>query len=108
MLNMLYVCHHTSLQLVGSSMLPTFQPSGDVALVDRVSVALNRLTVGDVVIAICPDNPKILVCKRVTAMAGDHVTVHRGPWRLPSTVHLQVCTVQLLPTLQCCCSIIPI
>merc|ERR1711924_475929 len=44
---------------------------GDVVLVDHVSRTLKTLERGDVVIAVCPYEPKKLVCKRLVAMEGD-------------------------------------
>merc|ERR1719426_501110 len=52
-------------------MIPTFNREGDVVLVDHVSRAFGRLERGDVVIAVCPYEPRKLVCKRLVAMEGD-------------------------------------
>lgn len=64
-----------NMQCVGPSMMPTFNPSGDVALVEHVSVEMEWIRPGDVVIARSIQNPKHVVCKRVLGLEGDIVPV---------------------------------
>ena len=52
-------------------MMPTFNPRGDVALLEHVSVAAGALAVGDVVIARSVQNPRHVICKRLLGMEGD-------------------------------------
>jgi len=56
-------------------MIPTFNPRGDIVLVDHISVATGLINVGDVVIARSVQNPRHVVCKRVLGMEGDYVEV---------------------------------
>jgi signal peptidase I len=60
---------------LGPSMLPTFNHRGDVVLMERVSVLVDGVENGDVVIARSPANPKHTVCKRVLGRQGDHIEV---------------------------------
>lgn len=39
------------MQCIGPSMMPTFNPRGDVTLVEHVSVWTNNIQIGDVVLA---------------------------------------------------------
>jgi inner membrane protease subunit 1 len=55
---------------VGPSMMPTFNPQGDIALVEHVS---KKVSVGDVVIAYSMQSPRQVVCKRVLGVEGDRV-----------------------------------
>lgn len=63
---------------VGPSMMPTFAPSGEVALVERMFMATTLrnkpIQKGDIVIAKSVQNPKQSVCKRVVGLEGDVVT----------------------------------
>jgi len=63
---------------VGPSMMPTFDPNGEVALVERMFLTTtlrNRpIQKGDVVIARSVQNAKQSVCKRVMGLEGDLVT----------------------------------
>ena len=72
-----YMCRECFCELtvcVGPSMMPTFNPSGDVALVERmVSCTIIRqrpIQKGDVVIAKSIQNPRQSVCKRVLGLEG--------------------------------------
>jgi signal peptidase I len=56
-------------------MMPTFNPRGDIALVEHISVAMDRIRAGDVVVARSVQNPRHIVCKRVLGLEGDIVTV---------------------------------
>ncbi|KAK9937713.1 hypothetical protein M0R45_014485 [Rubus argutus] len=58
----------------GSSMLPTFNFSGDVVLAERLSHRFGRVVPGDVVMVRAPDDPNMMVGKRVLGMEGDKVT----------------------------------
>ena len=56
-------------------MLPTMSLSGDVVLIRRLhSSAYQR---GDVVVAASVLNPRLMVCKRIVALPGDTITVHK-------------------------------
>ncbi|MEW5313756.1 MAG: hypothetical protein WDW38_005296 [Sanguina aurantia] len=59
-------------------MYPTFEGSGDFAVCESISHRLDRLQRGDVVSCISPEDPSMLLCKRVVAFAGDTITLHRG------------------------------
>ena len=63
------------MQCLGPSMMPTFNPKGDVALVEHLSVTFERLERGDVVISKSVQNPKQTVCKRVLGFAGETISV---------------------------------
>jgi len=62
----------------GRSMQPTLNPDSstwrDVVLFDRFSIALGRWHREDIVALKSPINPKILLVKRIVALAGDIVT----------------------------------
>ncbi|KAJ7532546.1 hypothetical protein O6H91_13G009300 [Diphasiastrum complanatum] len=62
-------------QCLGPSMLPTFNVSGDILLMELFSAKFERIKPGDVVMAHSPINPKLMVCKRVMGLEGDHVKV---------------------------------
>ena len=49
-------------------MMPTFAESGDIVLMEHLSVTTKRIQRGDVVIARSPTNPRNLVCKRVIGL----------------------------------------
>ena len=63
---------------LGPSMLPTFNRSGDVVLMERVSVMTGGVERGDVVIARSPANPRHTVCKRVLGKEGDIIAVPKA------------------------------
>ncbi|XP_053984801.1 mitochondrial inner membrane protease subunit 1 [Hylaeus anthracinus] len=56
----------------GPSMEPTLY-SNDVLITERVSVRLQKLKKGDIIISKCPSNPKQHICKRVVGLPGDKV-----------------------------------
>ena len=60
-------------------MLPTFRASGDLVVVDRISQRLlgRNYARGDVVIAWAPYDPEKMVCKRISAIAGDEVSIEQ-------------------------------
>lgn len=68
----LVVC---DLQCLGPSMLPTFNLSGDILLLEHLSSRFEKIKPGDVVMARSPANPRLVVCKRVLGLEGDSVTV---------------------------------
>jgi inner membrane protease subunit 1 len=55
-------------------MIPTLSATGDVLLVERLSTQFRKIRSGDVVMALSPENPRILVCKRVLGLEGDRVS----------------------------------
>merc|ERR1719261_602957 len=57
-------------------MLPTFNASGDIVLLERLAPRLAKLQRGDVVVARSPTNAKQTVCKRIKAVEGDEVMVN--------------------------------
>jgi hypothetical protein len=56
-------------------MLPTFNVSGDILLLEHLSSKFEKVRPGDVVMARSPVNPNLVVCKRVLGLEGDRVTV---------------------------------
>lgn len=50
---------------IGPSMLPTFNQSGDIVFLDRVSPRFRKLQVGEVVVVSSPTTPGQTVCKRI-------------------------------------------
>eukprot|EP00250_Pteridium_aquilinum_P006822 c16660_g2_i1 orf=812-1297(-) len=62
-------------QVMGPSMLPTFSATGDVLLVERLSTRFQRVKQGDIVMSLSPENPRLIVCKRILGLEGDEVTV---------------------------------
>ncbi|KAJ4429300.1 hypothetical protein ANN_26304 [Periplaneta americana] len=62
------------LQCTGPSMEPTIY-SNDVLLTEHISPRFQRIKKGDIIIAKSPCNPRMHICKRVTAMPGDEVCV---------------------------------
>lgn len=63
----------------GPSMLPTFNITGDIVAVERISPRCNLITAGDVVLLRSPENPLKTVTKRVLAFEGDTVTFLPDP-----------------------------
>jgi signal peptidase I len=59
----------------GPSMYPTFEHEGDVVLVEHLSRQRRTLTPGDVVISVCPHEPRKMICKRLVATEGQTVDV---------------------------------
>ncbi|XP_032677289.1 mitochondrial inner membrane protease subunit 1-like [Odontomachus brunneus] len=56
----------------GPSMEPTLY-ANDILFVERISVRLQRLNKGDIVISKCPYNPKENICKRIVGLPGDKI-----------------------------------
>ncbi|XP_047342236.1 mitochondrial inner membrane protease subunit 1 [Impatiens glandulifera] len=72
-----YLCSPTI--VYGPSMLPTFNLTGDVVLVDYISHRLGRVGPGDIVLVRSPENPRRMVVKRILAMGGDTITFQVDP-----------------------------
>ncbi|XP_074659823.1 mitochondrial inner membrane protease subunit 1-like isoform X3 [Tubulanus polymorphus] len=68
----------TVVQCDGPSMSPTLK-SRDLVLAERLSVGLRKIVPGDIVICKSPTKPGQQICKRVTALEGEYVTVSHGP-----------------------------
>jgi len=47
--------------------------TNDVLLLERISVRLQRLEKGDIVISKCPNNPEQNICKRIVGLPGDKI-----------------------------------
>lgn len=47
--------------------------TNDVLVMERISVRLQRLKKGDIVISKCPTNPKQNICKRIVGLPGDNI-----------------------------------
>lgn len=62
-------------QVMGPSMLPTLSATGDILLLERVSTRFKKIKSGDVVMALSPENPRLVVCKRVLGIEGDRIAV---------------------------------
>ena len=60
-------------QVVGPSMIPTLNSSGDLILYETLSVRRNKLGNGDVVILTSPKDAGTILCKRIIAMEGETV-----------------------------------
>eukprot|EP00931_Biecheleriopsis_adriatica_P069931 TRINITY_DN43734_c0_g1_i1.p1 TRINITY_DN43734_c0_g1~~TRINITY_DN43734_c0_g1_i1.p1 ORF type:complete len:182 (+),score=15.44 TRINITY_DN43734_c0_g1_i1:34-546(+) len=60
---------------VGASMVPTFNPSGDVLLFERLTQRIAGWERGEVVVATSPRDPDARVCKRIRGLQGDRVCV---------------------------------
>ena len=61
----------------GSSMLPNV-PENSVLIVDRFFYKLKNphLSIGDIVLATQPTNPKVHICKRVVQTGGNYLPSH--------------------------------
>lgn len=73
-------------QCTGPSMEPTLE-SNNILLTEHITPKMERLRIGDIVIAKSPSNPNLNICKRVKGLPGDkikqsfprkHVYVPRG------------------------------
>ncbi|KAI8070423.1 mitochondrial inner membrane peptidase complex catalytic subunit [Gongronella butleri] len=58
---------------IGPSMLPSFNMSGDIVLVDHISPRFKPLAPGDVIVCWSPAIPGRAVLKRIIGMPGDHI-----------------------------------
>jgi len=63
---------------IGPSMLPTFNVSGDVVVMEHITPYRGRLCQGDVIVARSPTDHTQTVCKRILAMEGDTILVQEG------------------------------
>ncbi|KAL6314283.1 hypothetical protein AAG906_016484 [Vitis piasezkii] len=72
-----YIC--TPTLVYGPSMLPTFNLTGDVLLVENLTVRMGKVRPGDVVLVRSPENPRKTVSKRILGMEGDRVTFMIDP-----------------------------
>eukprot|EP01091_Cochliopodium_minus_P006860 TRINITY_DN16832_c0_g1_i1.p1 TRINITY_DN16832_c0_g1~~TRINITY_DN16832_c0_g1_i1.p1 ORF type:complete len:256 (+),score=78.61 TRINITY_DN16832_c0_g1_i1:14-781(+) len=61
------------INLIGPSMLPTFNLAGDIVLVNKLPKRYDTIIRGDVVALRSPTNAKENLCKRVLAMEGDTI-----------------------------------
>ncbi|PKA61447.1 putative thylakoidal processing peptidase 2, chloroplastic [Apostasia shenzhenica] len=72
-----YVC---GINLVlGSSMLPTIDITGELVAVERISRRWGLISAGDIVTLRSPEEPMKIVAKRVLALEGDDVTYLADP-----------------------------
>ncbi|XP_020549963.1 mitochondrial inner membrane protease subunit 1 isoform X2 [Sesamum indicum] len=74
-----YICSPTL--VYGPSMLPTLNLTGDVLLVDKLSLLLGKVGPGDVVLVRSPQNPRKCITKRIVGVEGDTVTFLVDPAR---------------------------
>ncbi|PON50802.1 Peptidase S26A, signal peptidase I [Trema orientale] len=58
----------------GPSMLPTLSLTGDLVLAERISTRFGLVGPGDIVVVRSPQNPRIVVTKRLIGLEGDSVT----------------------------------
>ncbi|XP_015435109.1 PREDICTED: mitochondrial inner membrane protease subunit 1 [Dufourea novaeangliae] len=56
----------------GPSMEPTLYTK-DVLITERISIRLQKLEKGHIVVSKCPSNPKQHICKRILGLPGDKV-----------------------------------
>ncbi|XVF18416.1 hypothetical protein REPUB_Repub11eG0019600 [Reevesia pubescens] len=75
----------SSSHVLGPSMLPTLNISGDVVLVEHLSHRLGKLGSGDLIMVRSPLDPKKNLNKRIVAMEGDKVTFSLDPTRSHSS-----------------------
>ncbi|XP_031387805.1 mitochondrial inner membrane protease subunit 1-like isoform X1 [Punica granatum] len=59
---------------MGPSMLPTIDLNGNVIIVERASVWLQKVSRGDMVVLTSPEDPNKQVIKRIVGMEGESVT----------------------------------
>jgi len=60
-------------------MIPAFNLTGDVVLMDRVTARRGKVGVGDIVFLRSPENPRKIVAKRVLGLEGDSVNFVADP-----------------------------
>lgn len=80
------------LQVYGPSMLPTLNLTGDVLLVENLTVRMGKLGPGDVVLVRSPENPRKTVSKRILGMEGDTVTFMIDPSNSDRCQSIVVCS----------------
>lgn len=61
-------------QTYGPSMLPTLSVTGDWVLIERISTRFGLVGPGDIVQFRSPQNPRIVVTKRLIGLEGHSVT----------------------------------
>ncbi|KAK6270257.1 hypothetical protein POUND7_007362 [Theobroma cacao] len=76
--------------VLGPSMLPTLNLTGDVVLAEHLSHRVGKLGPGDVVLVRSPFDPKKTLTKRIVAMEGDKVAFSLDPTRSHSSRSLVV------------------
>ena len=76
-------------------MYPTINATrhNDVVLVEHWSKKKKALSRNDIVIVVQPDSPGDYICKRITAVEGDHLKKHKGTpfyskWRKVPSGHV--------------------
>lgn len=57
-------------------MQPTFNVRGDVLFTEYLSPRLKRIKSGDVIVAVKPTDPRVMVLKRIRGMGGETIWVH--------------------------------
>ncbi|XP_024961811.1 mitochondrial inner membrane protease subunit 1-like isoform X1 [Cynara cardunculus var. scolymus] len=67
-----YLC--STALVYGPSMLPTFNLSGEIVLLESISTRYGKVGSGDVVIVRSPENPRKVITKRIIGMEGDSIT----------------------------------
>ncbi|MFQ6650628.1 hypothetical protein Gotur_022994 [Gossypium turneri] len=80
----------SSNHVLGPSMLPTLNLTGDVVLVEHLSHRIGKLGSGDLVLVRSPLDPNKTLTKRIVAMEGDRVTFSLDPTRSFSSRSLVV------------------
>ncbi len=72
----LFTAHVATISAVkGSSMLPTFNPSGDMVLVDLLFWKFKPLEAGSIMVYQSPVDPDKLVVKRLIGLPGDELYI---------------------------------
>lgn len=77
-------------------MLPTFNLTGDVLLVENLTVRMGKVRPGDVVLVRSPENPRKTVSKRILGMEGDRVTFMIDPKNSNRCQSVVVCTLNFI------------
>ena len=62
------------LQTIGPSMLPTIDLTASWFLTEKISTRLGKVDRGDIVILRDPQNPRLMLTKRVVGLEGDRIT----------------------------------
>lgn len=65
------------LEVTGESMEPTLHDKEQI-IVEKVSMNFEELKRGDIVVFNSPENPKILIIKRIIGLAGDLITIQNN------------------------------
>ncbi|XVF87965.1 hypothetical protein PTKIN_Ptkin19aG0010500 [Pterospermum kingtungense] len=72
---------YAAMQVLGPSMFPTLNITGDVVVVGHLSHRLGKVGSGDLVLVRSPLDPTKSLTKRIVAMEGDKVTFFLDPTR---------------------------